>query len=137
MGRPSKSYEVGYGKPPASSRFKPGQSGNKNGRPKKRQTMIEQFDLELNRRLVIRENGEKRTLTMMQIIVKQIVAKAAKGEQKSLKFLSDVIQQLDAVQQRNEESDSAMSLTMEDIEKMTDAERTDAYRRLIDLGRTG
>jgi len=27
-------YDVGYGKPPAHSRFKPGQSGNPRGRPK-------------------------------------------------------------------------------------------------------
>ncbi len=31
----SSEYEVGYGKPPKHSRFKPGQSGNPNGRPKK------------------------------------------------------------------------------------------------------
>lgn len=27
-------YEVGYGKPPSATRFKPGQSGNPHGRPK-------------------------------------------------------------------------------------------------------
>ena len=27
-------YEVGYGKPPKDTRFKPGQSGNPSGRPK-------------------------------------------------------------------------------------------------------
>ena len=27
-------YEVGYGKPPKHSRFKPGQSGNPKGRPR-------------------------------------------------------------------------------------------------------
>ena len=29
-----KDYEVGYGKPPKSGQFKPGQSGNPKGRPK-------------------------------------------------------------------------------------------------------
>ncbi len=29
-------YQVGYGKPPAQTRFKQGQSGNPNGRPKAR-----------------------------------------------------------------------------------------------------
>jgi hypothetical protein len=32
--RPSGDYEVGYGKPPKHTRFKPGQSGNPKGRPK-------------------------------------------------------------------------------------------------------
>jgi len=27
-------FEVGFGKPPRSTRFKPGQSGNPNGRPR-------------------------------------------------------------------------------------------------------
>ena len=27
-------YEIGYGRPPKSTRFKPGQSGNTKGRPK-------------------------------------------------------------------------------------------------------
>ena len=31
---PPPKYEVGYGKPPAGTRFKPGQSGNPAGRPK-------------------------------------------------------------------------------------------------------
>lgn len=35
MARPAASYEVGYGKPPVHTRFKEGQSGNPNGRPKK------------------------------------------------------------------------------------------------------
>ncbi|WP_442895780.1 DUF5681 domain-containing protein [Bradyrhizobium sp. AZCC 2262] len=29
-------YEVGYGRPPVAGRFKPGQSGNPNGRPSRR-----------------------------------------------------------------------------------------------------
>jgi hypothetical protein len=30
-------YDVGYGKPPADTSFKPGQSGNPKGRPKRRE----------------------------------------------------------------------------------------------------
>jgi hypothetical protein len=31
---PPRDYEVGYAKPPARTRFKPGQSGNPKGRPR-------------------------------------------------------------------------------------------------------
>ena len=34
MSSDDEDYEVGYGKPPKDSRFKLGQSGNPNGRPK-------------------------------------------------------------------------------------------------------
>ena len=33
-------YEVGYGKPPKKSRFKPGTSGNPRGRPVRDRTML-------------------------------------------------------------------------------------------------
>jgi hypothetical protein len=33
-------YEVGYGRPPAHTRFKPGQSGNPKGRPKGKRNML-------------------------------------------------------------------------------------------------
>ena len=34
--RPPGDYEVGYGKPPKKHQFKPGQSGNRQGRKKSR-----------------------------------------------------------------------------------------------------
>ncbi|MGA2795658.1 MAG: DUF5681 domain-containing protein [Roseiarcus sp.] len=38
---PSKSYDVGYCKPPKSGQFKPGQSGNPHGKPKKQPLMAQ------------------------------------------------------------------------------------------------
>ena len=40
-----KDYDVGYGKPPKSGQFKPGQSGNPKGRPPRRSTdVMEAFE---------------------------------------------------------------------------------------------
>ena len=35
-----KKYEIGYGKPPPESRFKPGNNANPNGRPKRKPLLI-------------------------------------------------------------------------------------------------
>ena len=59
---------VGYGKPPKHGRFKPGQSGNKRGRPrgsKNRKTILMQIANETHR---VIENGrprDRKTLDLM------------------------------------------------------------------------
>ena len=50
-------YEVGYKKPPEHSRWKPGQSGNPKGRPKKVKDFEKLLDIELSQTLRITEGG--------------------------------------------------------------------------------
>jgi hypothetical protein len=45
--RSTKDYEVGYGRPPIHTRFKPGQSGNPAGRPKGAQNFATEIAAEL------------------------------------------------------------------------------------------
>lgn len=52
------SYDVGYGKPPVASRFKPGQSGNPRGRPKNARNVRTLLAAALAQRITIRE-GER------------------------------------------------------------------------------
>lgn len=73
-------YEVGYGKPPKSTRFQPGQSGNPKGRPKGSKNLKTVVDEELNRTLSIRENGETRTMTSIQALLRTTMNKALKGD---------------------------------------------------------
>ena len=52
---PERSYEVGYGKPPAATRFVKGKSGNPRGRPKGARNQMPALNEERLRDIVIAE----------------------------------------------------------------------------------
>jgi hypothetical protein len=80
-------YPVGYGRPPKNSQFKKGQSGNPKGRPKGTQNLATVLANELRERVVINENGQRRTVTKMVAATKQLVNRAAGGDMKALQLL--------------------------------------------------
>lgn len=69
-------YEVGYRKPPIHSRFKPGQSGNSAGRPKKIKGLKELLDEELQE--MIRADGK--ALPIQRVLVQSLIRNAIKGK---------------------------------------------------------
>ena len=85
-GQPPKippSYAIGRGRPPVHSRFKPGQSGNPKGRRKgarNKRTVVEQA---LNKRITIREDGRKRSLSKFEVLVLTMLNKALQGDVKT------------------------------------------------------
>ena len=73
-----------YKNPPRHTRFKPGQSGNPGGRPKKKaRTFAESFERELNTRITVNEGGKQRRITKLQAIAKQQTNKAVNGDPKA------------------------------------------------------
>jgi hypothetical protein len=73
-------YDVGYGKPPEHTRFRPGQSGNPRGRPKGRKDgMTILIDL-LNKKIPLTINGKKTSMTMEEAIYQSILFDSAKGK---------------------------------------------------------
>jgi len=74
---------VGYKKPPRHTQFRPGQSGNPKGRPKKVATLPDIFSKELRARVPIVSNGKRTKVSMLVAIVKQHLNKAANGDSKA------------------------------------------------------
>jgi hypothetical protein len=84
-------FEVGYGKPPVETRFRKGQSGNTQGRPKGSLNLATVLERTLNEKVVINENGRRRTITKREAAVKQLVNKAASGDLRALHQLTALV----------------------------------------------
>jgi hypothetical protein len=73
-------YEVGYAKPPKHTQFKPGQSGNRRGRPKGTKNLKTDLQEELGEKILIREGEHSRRVSKQRAVVKTLVTRTLKGD---------------------------------------------------------
>lgn len=73
-------YEVGYGKPPQHSRFKPGQSGNPKGRPKRSKNVKTVMAEELDKRVTVKRGHRHEKITKREAIVSRLLSDAMQGK---------------------------------------------------------
>ena len=77
------SYEIGYKKPPAETRFTRGQSGNPKGRPKGAKNLSTMLLKVGRERVKVTINGRTRTITKLEAILLQLANKAISGEDRA------------------------------------------------------
>ena len=87
-------YEIGYGRPPVHSRFKPGKSGHLKGRTKGRRNVRTVVEEVLNQRIVIREGERTRSLSKLEGLVLTMVNKALQGDAKTQAALISLLRAL-------------------------------------------
>ena len=86
-----KDAKVGYRKPPESTRFKPGQSGNPNGRPKGVQNFETDLQQTLRAPVEIKNANGTRTITVQQAALHTLAAKAREGDTRAIQQLINLI----------------------------------------------
>jgi hypothetical protein len=80
--RDGNEYEAGFRKPPRHGQFKPGHSGNPKGRPKGAKNLATLLGRTLSERVLVTENGRRRSISKLEAAVKVLVNKAASGDAK-------------------------------------------------------
>lgn len=87
MSKGGKKDGGGYGKPPVDTRFKPGQSGNLRGRP--RRSMFdddtdEVFIEELHKHISVMVNGRAKKVHPLTLIARRLVKACVEGNLKAI-----------------------------------------------------
>lgn len=95
---PEPTNAVGYGTPPEATRFRKGVSGNPQGRPKGSLNVATVFIKTLREKVVINENGRRKTVTKFEAAVKQLVNKAASGDIRAVRQLLESARDAEAKQ---------------------------------------
>jgi hypothetical protein len=85
-------YAVGYRRPPKSTQFKPGVSGNPKGKPKGSRPVGALLQEIIRQKIPVTENGKTRRLTVLEIMLRRLANDAMRGEQRSVKFLLSLLE---------------------------------------------
>jgi hypothetical protein len=96
------SYGVGYGKPPAAARFKPGQSGNPKGRPKGARNRMPQLNeerlksivmAEAYRTIKVNDGSQQVNMQVAKAVVRAISLNALKGHHRAQRLFAELLGQ--------------------------------------------
>jgi hypothetical protein len=98
----SPNYEVGYAKPPVETRFRPGSSGNRRGRPRGSgnrsltptlgEERLKAIVLEeAYRKVRITEGSRPLSIPMAQAVVRSLAVSAAKGNQRAQRLFTELL----------------------------------------------
>ncbi|MEM7291472.1 MAG: DUF5681 domain-containing protein, partial [Pseudomonadota bacterium] len=78
---------MSYKVPPAKSQFKPGQSGNPRGRPRKTENLDGTLRKVLDRKVTFKKDGEKKKLTIREGLVHKLVELSISGDPNAMDWL--------------------------------------------------
>jgi len=81
---------VGYGKPPRSTRFQPGRSGNPRGRPMKSESKSI-IAKALNQPVAVTVEGKRKTISAAEALIRQQMQKALAGDPACAKHIIQLL----------------------------------------------
>jgi hypothetical protein len=83
-----KPYRVGFGKPPKETRFKPNQSGNPKGRPRRPPTLHATVAKVMKEQIKIREGERELRMSNLEALVRSAFRRALNGDPKILRMVN-------------------------------------------------
>jgi hypothetical protein len=94
-GSGASSYEVGYCKPPMTTRFRKGQSGNPKGRGKGMKNFAAAILRAMNQKVTVSQNGKPKKISKLDAAAMQLANNAARGDKNSIQFAVTLMQELE------------------------------------------
>lgn len=93
----NQSYAVGYGRPPAHTRFRRGVSGNPGGRPRGRTaSRVDNMILkEVYRPITVRDGDQVLSIPALQAVIRGLIARAAKGSGPAQRLLIGFVKEIE------------------------------------------
>ena len=88
--KPTGDYEVGYCRPPPKNQIRKGERKNPTGRPKGTKNLKTDLLEELGEQMKIRENGKERRVSKQRALIKSLVARALKGNDRAAAKVLDL-----------------------------------------------
>lgn len=98
-------YDVGYRKPPVTTRFKPGKSGNPKGRPKGAKSTVPKLAEERIKKLIIEEayrtipiveKGRRISIPMITAVLRAVAMNAARGNNRAAGLFTTLVSKTEA-----------------------------------------
>lgn len=82
---------VGYRQPPIHTRFRPGQSGNPNGRPRGSASPTSVVQRIMGEKLSVREGDKVRLISKFEAMMRSLSVKAMKGDLRALATVLNLV----------------------------------------------
>jgi len=109
------SYRVGYGRPPLATRFKPNQSGNPKGRPRRPLSLREVVENVLEEKIDVREGDRVLRMSNRQALVRAALRRALNGDPKLLRAVALMVRGETGLEQPEDEAAARVSASDEAI----------------------
>jgi hypothetical protein len=99
-----KTSDIGYGRPPTSTRFQKGRSGNPKGRPRGRQNRPP-YDVVLGQTVTIKEDGSERQVTAAEAFLLYMTKRGLDGDGAAARSAMAAIEEARAARRANDGTD--------------------------------
>lgn len=86
-------YEIGYKKPPRDTRFRPGQSGNPRGRPRRSRNFANMLEEALHQKVRITKGSDTSRVSAYEAMAYKLVEDALKGGPREVAKLLSFVDQ--------------------------------------------